>query len=41
MKARSSPTPTSRYESFDRKARFLIREVYSYGAYLLNITECL
>jgi uncharacterized SAM-binding protein YcdF (DUF218 family) len=41
MKAQASPTPTSRYESFDRKARFLIREVYSYGAYLLNITECL
>ena len=41
MKAESAPTPTSRYESFGRKARFLMREVYSYGAYLLNITECL
>lgn len=40
MKAESSPTPTSRYQSFDRKARFLIREVYSYGAYLLNISRC-
>lgn len=41
MKAASSPTPTSRYQSLDRKARFLIREVYSYGAYLLNISKCL
>ena len=41
MNAESSPTQTSRYESFGRKARFLLREVYSYGAYLLNITECM
>lgn len=41
MNAESSPTPTSRYESFGRKARFLLREVYSYSAYLLNITECI
>jgi uncharacterized SAM-binding protein YcdF (DUF218 family) len=41
LKAESSPTPTSRYESFGRKAHFLVREIYSYGAYLLNITECL
>ncbi len=37
----SSPTPTSRYQSFDRKFGFLVREVYSYGAYLLNINKCL
>ena len=41
LEAFSSPTPTSRYQSFDRKAGFLIREVYSYGAYLLNINKCL
>ena len=41
MNAESSPTQTSRYESFGRKARFLLREVYSYSAYLLNITECM
>jgi uncharacterized SAM-binding protein YcdF (DUF218 family) len=41
LKALSSPTPTSRYQSFDRKAGFLVREVYSYGAYLLNINKCL
>ena len=40
LKALSSPTPTSRYQSFDRKAGFLIREVYSYGTYLLNINRC-
>ena len=40
MEAHSSPTPTSRYQSFDRKAGFLVREVYSYGAYLLNINKC-
>ena len=38
--ALSSPTPTSRYQSFERKARFMVREVYSYGAYLLNINSC-
>jgi uncharacterized SAM-binding protein YcdF (DUF218 family) len=41
LKALSSPTPTSRYQSFNRKAVFLIREIYSYGAYLLNINKCL
>ena len=41
MNAYSSPTPTSRYQSFDRKVGFLVREVYSYGAYLLNINKCL
>jgi uncharacterized SAM-binding protein YcdF (DUF218 family) len=41
MQAGSSPTPTSRYQSFTRKARFLAREVYSYSAYLLNINRCL
>jgi len=41
LEALSSPTPTSRYQSFDRKAGFLVREVYSYGAYLLNINKCL
>ena len=41
LEASSSPTPTSRYQSFDRKAGFLMREVYSYGAYLLNINKCL
>jgi uncharacterized SAM-binding protein YcdF (DUF218 family) len=41
LEALSSPTPTSRYQSFERKARFLVREVYSYGAYLLNINKCL
>jgi uncharacterized SAM-binding protein YcdF (DUF218 family) len=40
LKALSSPTPTSRYQSFDRKAGFLMREVYSYGTYLLNINKC-
>jgi uncharacterized SAM-binding protein YcdF (DUF218 family) len=41
MKALSSPTPTSRYQSFNRKAVFLAREIYSYGTYLLNINKCL
>jgi uncharacterized SAM-binding protein YcdF (DUF218 family) len=41
LKALSSPTPTSRYQSFDRKAGFLVREVYSYGSYLLNLNKCL
>lgn len=41
IQALSSPTPTSRYQSFDRKAVFLMREVYSYGAYLLNLNTCL
>ena len=41
LEALSSPTPTSRYQSLERKARFLVREVYSYGAYLLNINKCL
>lgn len=41
MNAHSSPTPTSRYQSFDRKAVFLVREVYSYGMYLLSINKCL
>jgi uncharacterized SAM-binding protein YcdF (DUF218 family) len=41
LDALSSPTPTSRYQSIDRKASFLVREVYSYGAYLLNISKCL
>jgi uncharacterized SAM-binding protein YcdF (DUF218 family) len=40
LKAVSSPTPTSRYQSFDRRAGFLLREIYSYGAYLLNINQC-
>jgi len=40
MKALSSPTPTSRYQSLDRKAGFLVREVYSYATYLLNISKC-
>ena len=40
MDAHSSPTPTTRYQSFDRKAGFLVREVYSYGTYLLNINRC-
>ena len=40
MNALSSPTPTSRYQSFDRRAGFLMREVYSYGAYLLNLNQC-
>ncbi len=41
LNALSAPTPTSRYQSFDRKARFLVREVYSYGAYLLNLNKCI
>ena len=41
MQAESSPTPTSRYQSIGRKARFLMREVYSYGTYLLDINKCL
>jgi uncharacterized SAM-binding protein YcdF (DUF218 family) len=41
LDALSSPTPTSRYQSFDRRAVFLAREVYSYGAYLLNISKCI
>lgn len=41
MKALASPTPTSRYQSFNHKAGFLMREVYSYGTYLLNINKCL
>ena len=40
MQALSSPTPTSRYRSLDRKAGFLLREVYLYGAYLLNLSSC-
>lgn len=40
IKALSSPTPTSRYQSFGRKAGFLVREVYSYATYLLNINKC-
>lgn len=40
LKALPSPTPTSRYQSFDRKAVFLVREVYSYATYLLNINRC-
>ena len=40
MNALSSPTPTSRYRSFDRQASFLLREIYSYGAYLLNLNKC-
>jgi uncharacterized SAM-binding protein YcdF (DUF218 family) len=41
INALSSPTPTSRYRSFDRKVGFLVREIYSYGSYLLNINKCL
>jgi uncharacterized SAM-binding protein YcdF (DUF218 family) len=41
LDAFSSPTPTSRYQSFDRKAGFLVREVYAYGAHLLNLSKCL
>jgi uncharacterized SAM-binding protein YcdF (DUF218 family) len=41
IKALSSPTPTSRYRSLDRKLGFLVREIYSYGSYLLNINRCL
>ena len=41
LQAHPSPTPTSRYQSLERKARFLVREVYSYGAYLLKINRCL
>ena len=41
LEALSAPTPTSRYQSIDRKARFLMREVYSYSVYLLNINKCL
>jgi uncharacterized SAM-binding protein YcdF (DUF218 family) len=40
IQALSSPTPTSRYQSFDRRAGFLLREIYSYGAYLLNLSQC-
>jgi uncharacterized SAM-binding protein YcdF (DUF218 family) len=40
IRASSSPTPTSRYQSFDRQAGFLLREIYSYGAYLLNLNRC-
>lgn len=40
MQALSSPTPTSRYQSFNRKAGFLVREIYSYATYLLNISKC-
>ena len=40
INASSSPTPTSRYQSFERKVGFLLREVYSYGAYLLNLSKC-
>ena len=40
MKALSSPTPTSRYQSFDRRAGFLVREIYSYATYLLNVNKC-
>jgi uncharacterized SAM-binding protein YcdF (DUF218 family) len=41
LDALSSPTPTSRYQSLNRKAVFLAREVYSYGTYLLNINKCI
>jgi uncharacterized SAM-binding protein YcdF (DUF218 family) len=41
LKALSSPTPTSRYRSLDRRVGFLVREIYSYGSYLLNINQCL
>lgn len=41
LDALSSPTPTSRYQSLNRKAVFLAREVYSYGTYLLNLNKCL
>jgi uncharacterized SAM-binding protein YcdF (DUF218 family) len=40
IEALSSPTPTSRYQSFDRRAGFLLREIYSYAAYLLNLSQC-
>jgi len=38
--ARSSPTPTSRYQSMNSKAGFLLREMYFYGTYLLHINKC-
>ena len=40
LNALSSPTPTSRYRSLDRKVGFLVREIYSYGSYLLKINRC-
>lgn len=36
MIARPAPTPTTRYRSLGRRARFLAREVYYYDAYMLR-----
>lgn len=40
IKAYSSPTPTSRYQSFNSKMGFLVREMYFYGTYLLHLNSC-
>ena len=40
LEAESSPTQTSRYQSWGKKAGFLFREIYFYGGYLLNIYTC-
>jgi uncharacterized SAM-binding protein YcdF (DUF218 family) len=40
IKALSSPTPTSRYQSIASKTGFLLREIYFYGTYLLKINRC-
>jgi uncharacterized SAM-binding protein YcdF (DUF218 family) len=36
LKAYSSPTPTTRYRSFNTKLKFLVRETYYYQRYLLR-----
>ena len=40
LDAESSPTQTSRYQSWGKKAGFLFREIYFYGGYLINIYTC-
>jgi len=36
LDAHPSPTPTTRYTSFRSKLEFLLREIYFYGAYLIE-----
>jgi uncharacterized SAM-binding protein YcdF (DUF218 family) len=36
LDAHPSPTPTTRYTSFRSKLQFLLREIYFYGAYLIE-----
>lgn len=36
LNAASSPTPTSAYVSWQRKAKFLVREVFFYAGYLIQ-----